>query len=129
MQLHHVSIRTADIFRAIEFYQHLGLTVETRFTTGITLACWMTGSLGRLELIQVPEPAPAPDAFGDPHFVGYYHLSLQVENLAELLAELIQVGGRVLLDPVRQEIGDQVFEVAFLADPDGVVIELLQAVM
>ena len=129
MRLHHVSIRTADIFRAIAFYQHLGFETETRFTTGMTLACWMTGSLGRLELIQIPEPQPAADAFGDPHYVGYYHLSLEVVDVAALLQTLTeQAGGTVLLDPQIQEIGDHQYRVAFLADPDGLPIELLQRV-
>jgi len=36
--MHHVSIRTANIHRAIAFYQLLGFTLEERFTTGYTLA-------------------------------------------------------------------------------------------
>ena len=129
MRLHHVSIRTADIFRAIAFYEHLGFEIETRFTTGMTLACWMTGSLGRLELIQIPEPQPAADAFGDPHYVGYYHLSLEVEDVGALLQTLTEdAGGTVLLDPQIQAIGDHQYRVAFLADADGLPIELLQRV-
>ncbi|MEL6910952.1 MAG: VOC family protein, partial [Cyanobacteria bacterium J06598_4] len=73
--MHHASIRTADIHQAIAFYEQLGFTVKERFTTGYTLACWLTGLGGRIELIQIPEPKPAPDAFSDEHYVGYYHLS------------------------------------------------------
>jgi catechol 2,3-dioxygenase-like lactoylglutathione lyase family enzyme len=64
--MHHFSIRTADIFRSMAFYERLGFKVEERFTAGITLACWMRGPWGRLELIQVPQPHPAPDPFGIP---------------------------------------------------------------
>lgn len=128
MHLHHVSIRTADIFRAMAFYEHLGFEVETRFTTGMTLACWMRGSLGRLELIQIPEPQPAPDAFGDPHYVGYYHLSLAVDHLDRILEGLIQkAGAKILLPPTTQTIGDQQYRVAFVADPDGLPIELMES--
>ena len=35
----------------------------------------MEGLNGRIELIQIPQSKPAPDAFGDEHYVGYYHLS------------------------------------------------------
>ncbi|MCY7406567.1 MAG: VOC family protein, partial [Alkalinema sp. CAN_BIN05] len=32
----------------------------------------------------------------------------------------------VLLDPQKQQIGDRCYEVAFLADPDGLAIEFLR---
>jgi catechol 2,3-dioxygenase-like lactoylglutathione lyase family enzyme len=62
--MHHASIRTANIHRAIAFYEQLGFTVSDRFTAGITLACWMEGLGGRIELIQIPEPKPAPMPLG-----------------------------------------------------------------
>jgi catechol 2,3-dioxygenase-like lactoylglutathione lyase family enzyme len=131
--MHHVSIRTADIHRAIEFYEALGFVMEERFTAGYTLACWMTGRGGRLELLQVPEPIAPPDPFGDEHYVGYYHVTFDVSaetgDLAEWLGDL---AGRldedltVLLQPVQQMIGPRVYEVAFVADRDGMPIELLR---
>ena len=133
--LHHVSIRTADIFRSIAFYEQLGFAMEEQFTTGSTLACWMVGLGGRLELLQIPEPKPAADAFGDEHYVGYYHLSFDVGTLAESLPDwMLELKTRlntiaqplvVLLAPQQQMIGDRVFEVAFVADPDGLPIEFL----
>jgi catechol 2,3-dioxygenase-like lactoylglutathione lyase family enzyme len=136
--MHHISIRTADIFRAIAFYELLGFTVETRFTTGYTLACWMTGLDGRIELIQIPEPRPAADAFGDEHYVGYYHISFDVTarlgsmDLPTWLADLstrfatANMALPVLLTPEQQMIGDRVYEVAFIADPDGLPLEFIR---
>ena len=120
--LHHVSIRTADIFKSIAFYEQLGFEVNDRFTAGSTLACWLVGLGGRLELIQIPEPKPAVDAFFDEHYVGYYHLSFDVammgvtDSLLEWLnlfqERLGAIGQRstVLLEPQEQQIGDRVFE-------------------
>ena len=134
--LHHVSIRTANIFRSIAFYEQLGFAMEEQFTTGSTLACWMVGLGGRLELLQIPEPKPAADAFSDEHYVGYYHLSFEVGTLAESLPDwmlglktkldAIDQPLVVLLTPQQQQIGDRVFEVAFVADPDGLPIEFLR---
>lgn len=124
MRQHHLSIRTADIFGSMAFYERLGFEMETRFTAGIALACWLTGPLGRLELIQIPDPHPAPDAFADPHYVGYYHLSIEVEALDQTLETL--KGAKVLLPPQIQEIGEDRYRVAFIADPDGLPIEIME---
>ncbi|MGI0491124.1 VOC family protein [Alkalinema pantanalense CENA528] len=134
--LHHASIRTADIFRAIAFYEQLGFTVCERFTAGYTLACWMEGLGGRIELMQIPQPKPAADAFGDEHYVGYYHLSFDLTELtqdlpswlAELQAKLTAIDQplTILLTPQQQMIGDRVYEVAFVADSDGLPLEFLR---
>jgi catechol 2,3-dioxygenase-like lactoylglutathione lyase family enzyme len=136
--MHHASIRTADIHRAITFYEQLGFTVNERFTTGYTLACWMEGLGGRIELIQIPEPKPAPDSFGDEHYVGYYHLSFDLTDLTpDLLTWLQELQTRfnqseqldpltVLLEPCQQMIGDRVYEVLFLADSDGLPLEFIR---
>ncbi len=141
--MHHISIRTANIHRAIAFYELLGFVVCERFTTGYTLACWMEGVLGRIELIQIPQPKPAPDAFGDEHYVGYYHISFDLTEIApdlpsyltslkERLAavtenekDLLQPL-RVLLMPTQQQIGDRIYEVAFIADADNLPLELIR---
>ncbi|MEM8672364.1 MAG: VOC family protein [Cyanobacteria bacterium P01_G01_bin.67] len=141
--MHHASIRTANIHQAIAFYEQLGFDVQERFTTGYTLACWMTGLGGRIELIQIPEPKPAPDSFHDEHYVGYYHLSFDLTDLttdltnwleqleqnittlrtheSEILPPL-----KVLLQPEQQMIGDRVYEVAFIADCDGLPLEFIR---
>jgi catechol 2,3-dioxygenase-like lactoylglutathione lyase family enzyme len=134
--LHHASIRTADIHGAIAFYELLGFTIQERFTTGYTLACWLEGLSGRIELIQIPEPKPAPDSFSDEHYTGYYHLSFDLTQLTPSLPHwLDQLKTRftkashslnILLEPHQQMIGDHVYEVAFIADTDGLPLEFIR---
>lgn len=134
--MHHASIRTADIHKAIAFYELLGFEVIERFTAGITLACWMEGLGGRVELMQVPEPKPAADAFSDEHYTGYYHLSFDLtQRVADLPIWLDQLQQdavsrdtpiTVLLEPQQQMIGSSVYEVAFIADTDGLPLEFLR---
>ncbi|MBO3457395.1 VOC family protein [Aetokthonos hydrillicola Thurmond2011] len=141
--MHHASIRTANIRRAIAFYEQLGFIVCERFTTGYTLACWMEGLGGRIELIEIPQPKPAPDAFEDEHYVGYYHLSFDLtdftsdlpswlnnlkqrfsvspQNTTEQLQPL-----KVLLEPIQQQIGSRIYEVTFIADADGLPLEFIR---
>ena len=141
--MHHASIRTANIHSAIAFYELLGFTVRERFTTGYTLACWMEGLGGRIELIQIPEPKPPPDAFGDEHYVGYYHLSFDLtavtdslphwlETLQENFTKAVEQNPeqvqplKILLPPTQQMIGDRVYEVTFIADFDGLPLEFIR---
>lgn len=140
--MHHASIRTADIHRAIAFYQQLGFQVCERFTAGITLACWMEGLGGRIELLQVPQPRPAADAFGDEHYTGYYHLSFDLTDAVDSLPQWLeglktqfhqssedcaQISPlKVLLEPMQQMIGDRVYEVTFIADADGLPLEFIR---
>jgi catechol 2,3-dioxygenase-like lactoylglutathione lyase family enzyme len=141
--MHHASIRTANIHQAIAFYEQLGFSVCERFTTGYTLACWMEGLGGRIELIQIPEPKPAPDAFADEHYVGYYHLSFDLTEITPDLSDYLQSIQerlltasasqaeqfpplKVLLEPMQQQIGDRILEVAFIADTDGLPLEFIR---
>lgn len=139
--MHHASIRTSDIFQAIAFYERLGFTVCERFTAGVTLACWMEGLGGRIELLQVPQPRPAADAFEDEHYTGYYHLSFDLTNtvddlpawleqLQQQFDQAAQEGQgqplKVLLQPTQQMIGDRVYEVTFIADADGLPLEFIR---
>lgn len=126
--MHHVSIRTGDIFRSMAFWELLDFTVETRFTTGMTLACWLSGPLGRIELIQIPEPKPAPDSWLDEHYTGYYHVSFEVPDVTATVDRLQKTGVPVLLEPRTQQIGMQTYTVAFVVDPDGLPVELLTPV-
>ncbi len=143
--MHHISIRTAEIHRAIAFYELLGFEVKERFTTGYTLACWLQGLGGRLELIQIPEPKSAPDAFFDQHYVGYYHISFDMSKYtsdlptwinqlktkfkqqAEINPDTIQPL-KILLPPEQQMIANHVYEVAFIADIDGLPLEFIRLI-
>lgn len=135
--MHHASIRTANIHQAIAFYEMLGFVVNERFTTGYTLACWLEGLGGRIELIQIPQPKPAPDAFHDEHYVGYYHLSfdltdhtpdlsLWLTTLQDQFKQAQLPPIQMLLEPEQQMIGDRVYEVAFIADTDGLPLEFIR---
>ncbi|MBD2436096.1 VOC family protein [Nostoc sp. FACHB-110] len=141
--MHHASIRTANIHRAIAFYELLGFTVCERFTTGYTLACWMEGLGGRIELIQIPQPKPAADAFNDEHYVGYYHLSFDLTEItSDLPSWLTDLKARfelaannqqeqllplkILLEPTQQQIGNSIWEVTFIADSDGLPLEFIR---
>ena len=141
--LHHASIRTAHIRRAIAFYELLGFEVKERFTTGYTLACWLEGLNSRIELIEIPQPKPVGDLFEDEHYVGYYHLSFELTNITDNLPDWLQQLQtkffsaarenpdlvnplKILLEPKQQQICDRLYEVTFIADSDGLPLEFIR---
>jgi catechol 2,3-dioxygenase-like lactoylglutathione lyase family enzyme len=72
----------------------------------------------------------SPGACGDgtpraPNQLGLSHLSLRVEALGSLLADLRRRGVRVLEETLA-ELPERGARAAFVADPDGTLIELVE---
>lgn len=83
-----------------------------------------------IELLAFDAPGHVPrEASEEPrpmNRVGLTHLSLRVADLDDAVAQVISAGGRVLDDTlVRRPASGMA--VAFVLDPDGTRIELLQA--
>ncbi|KAL3928009.1 MAG: hypothetical protein SGBAC_012838 [Bacillariaceae sp.] len=154
LSMHHTAIKTRNITLAIQFYGLLGYEVTTKFRAGPAKAAWLehtpasTGT--RLELIEVPshilnEPegqrSRAIDFMQRQDLLGMNHFALDVtgsiksqglESLAEWMKKLnkkslIEFGKnlRIALSPRQQMIGRSVYELAFLYDADGALVELL----
>jgi glyoxylase I family protein len=108
IQLHHTSIRVADVERSRKFYEELlGLSSVDRPDLGMPGRWYGIGS-GQLHLIQCDPLGMAIDPSG-PHF------AIQVDDLAAARREIAAAGLQVL-DPG----GDQLW----VLDPDGNTVEL-----
>ena len=138
-RVHHCAVRTRNIERAIKFYSLFGLEEEARFRSGSARCAWLRGLDARLELIEVPGAAdedPAPDGLAAAA-MGLNHVALDVsgvcDDLGDFLARLntdseraFQKSIALALPPFQQQIGAGVYELAFVRDADGVLIELLR---
>jgi len=154
LTFHHTAIKTRNITLAIQFYSLLGFEPSEKFRTGPAKAAWLeqrsSSGYGRLELIEVPpyllnEPegmkrqaidlAKRQDLLGQNHLALDVTKSIQNKGL-ECLSEWIDVLNqrsvetfgktlRVAVEPMQQMIGSGVYELAFLYDADGALIELL----
>ncbi|MGL5508980.1 MAG: VOC family protein, partial [Microcoleaceae cyanobacterium] len=79
----------------------------------------------------------------DEHYVGYYHISFDLTNITnDLTAWLADLQTKwqgimetnpqynqpcqILLAPTQQMIGNQVYEVAFIADMDNLPLEFIR---
>jgi catechol 2,3-dioxygenase-like lactoylglutathione lyase family enzyme len=151
--IHHTALKTRNITTAIQFYSLFGYQLEGKFLAGPARAAWLElpGSQHRLELIEVPsyilnellgQKRRAMDLMEREDLLGYNHLALDVTNqiensphktlsqwighVNEMSMELFGKNLRVALEPKQQTIGGAVFELAFLYDADGCLVELLR---
>jgi catechol 2,3-dioxygenase-like lactoylglutathione lyase family enzyme len=80
----------------------------------------------RIELLHYEQPGvvagPVPRPLNQ---LGFTHLSLRVDDLDAMLLELREAGVEIL-DATRIEIPAAHVKAAFICDPDGALIELVQ---
>ncbi|ACO45642.1 VOC family protein [Deinococcus deserti] len=117
--LKHVSFLTRNLEDTLAFYEQLGAVTEKRLVTpeGYGRAVVRLGE-GRLQLFEVSGQLPHPHA----HWAE--HIALYVGGLRELLPILrasgVQVSRDLQLSPGGRDM-------AFVLDPDGRQVELLEA--
>lgn len=137
----HVGICVADVDRSIRFYRDvLGFRVRSELRIGgeptsILLrlkevdlqAVYLERDGVRIELLYYHSPKATgsgkPRSLGER---GLTHLSLRVDNLAELLQEMRAAGVEVL-DDTRLDFPEVQSGAVFICDPDGTLIELVES--
>lgn len=136
----HIGICVTDLERSLRFYcDGLGFRADERFeldsdqVPGLDLALEIgertvvTSQFIRaeglaIELLAYRTPAPEGSPSTSRRLLGLTHLSLYVDDLEGAIAHLVECGGTVL-EGTRQSPG---IDLVFLADPDGVRVELMQ---
>jgi catechol 2,3-dioxygenase-like lactoylglutathione lyase family enzyme len=139
-RLTHVGICVSDLERSLRFYRDLlGFRFEHELEVegepsdtllrlrGVKLhAVYLQRDGVRIELLRFASPPAPPPRTRAMHEHGLTHLSFRVADLDATLAALRAAGEHVLDDSV---IRIPAFEAAacFVSDPDGQLIELVQA--
>ncbi|EJL52645.1 lactoylglutathione lyase-like lyase [Rhizobium sp. CF122] len=123
----HVGMVTADMDRSLAFYRDLlGLRLHLRKTmaNGTEVAFLDSGG-GMLEIFAPPGGAtPALDL--PPATSGVLHITFLVESVDESFAKLEAEGVEIKERP-RPAVNSEVLDrVAFLRDPDGIIVELAE---
>jgi catechol 2,3-dioxygenase-like lactoylglutathione lyase family enzyme len=126
----HVGISVADLEAATRWYCHaFGLSVEREFSipgTDLSGVMLLHASGYRIELLHRPSAVPGlqPDsALTAAGTRGYGHFCLCVDDVDAEFAQVIAAGGTVRMAPAAAPRPGARF--AFLADPEGNLIELL----
>jgi lactoylglutathione lyase len=123
MKFVHVATRTSDLDRALVFYEVLGLKLrdKTELQRGRATLAFIESSEANfaLELIYnwgKDDPYNGGERFG--------HFAFEVEGIDGLLQRLVAGGGAVQREPYLLEGTGP--KLAFVSDPDGNPIELIE---
>jgi catechol 2,3-dioxygenase-like lactoylglutathione lyase family enzyme len=121
MRAHHIAIYTRDLARLEAFYtQVLGFPVVRRWDAVGIVFVEAGGLWIELTRQDAPDDGTQPRALDQG--VGINHLALQVAHVDQAFQQLAGMGVRVLAAPADY----QNVRAAFLADPDGNVLELIE---
>jgi lactoylglutathione lyase len=118
----HTCLRVRDPEASIAFYGALGFEQRGRlnFETAYNVYLGLPGDGDRLELT-VNVGREEPYDLGD----GYNHIAVAVEDLDASLAALAEIGVQPEKPPYRPGDRDDLPRIAFVADPDGYRVELM----
>jgi lactoylglutathione lyase len=118
----HTAYRVSDLGTSLGFYTRLGYhevgRVDIGGGTSLTMLKFPGDDVVTLELVH--RPADGPVEIG----TGFSHLVVQVDDLAATIEALSQAGLRP--GPVERPGGPDGPQTAWLTDPDGYRIELVQ---
>ena len=140
LRLTHIGLCVANMERALGFYRDvLGFRFEHELRVegepsdtllrlrGVKLHAASLARDGvRIELLCYASPPAPPARPRTMNEYGLTHLSLRVTDLDHTLTELRAAGGRVLEETVIR-IPEFQSAAAFIVDPDGQLIELVQS--
>jgi catechol 2,3-dioxygenase-like lactoylglutathione lyase family enzyme len=117
----HIHLRSPDAEAAAGFYEeHFGATIRDRIRNGDALR--VVVDLGGVALF-IEQVAPGTPAAPVPPHQGIEHIGLQVSDMEEAVTALKARGVRFTAEPTSPRPG---LHIAFLAAPDGVIVEILQ---
>ena len=136
---HHAAIVVPDLEKAIRFYSALAGYEKIResrwdsdsafnriigMTGSSARFCMLEGPCGFLELFEYEQPQSTADpASLNANDHGIRHLCFQVEDVAQALARVIELGGGKMNEPVTNELG---ITCVYCRDPFGNLLELIK---
>jgi catechol 2,3-dioxygenase-like lactoylglutathione lyase family enzyme len=130
VDVHHVGLSVADLEAQVDFYRSaLGFEEEVAFDLpyeGIRAVMLVHPSGFRLELFHHPSSASGLQASSpiEAHRTrGFGHFAMAVGDIDEAYRQAVEAGARPVKEPAFSPVLGTSF--AFLADPEGHLVELI----
>jgi len=136
VQMHHTGFTVSDVERSVDFYKLFGLEEVTRFVLegdefeaavgvpgAVAQFVMLRGKNSVVELIQYTQGAGRLYE-GNNNDVGAAHVCFTVADMEETRRRLEAAGVPLVAAPTTPADGTSF---AFLRDPDGISVEILQA--
>ena len=122
----HVGMTCIDMDRTIEFYcDQLGLTLALRRKNERGEMAFLDTGAGMLE-VACPIAPISRSRDVPPHEAGMRHLTFAVSSVDAMFERLEQAGAEILERPRPAFFTEMIQRVAFVRDPDGIIIELVE---
>lgn len=122
----HVGTTSANLDRTIDFYCGLlGLTLAVRRKNERGEMAFLDTGNGMLEVAcPIADISRSRDV--PPHEAGLRHLTFAVESVDALFETLEAAGVDILERPRPAFFTEMIKRVAFVRDPDGIIVELVE---
>ncbi len=127
MKYFHTAIAVSDLEKSQKFYESV-LNLKFRSKTErkelkSKIIYLEDENHNAIELFQHDNPLPLADNLMDFQKVGIKHVAFTVDNLEEAVNKAVSLGAKIIW-PIQA--GKMVKRLAFISDPDGIPIELVE---
>jgi len=139
-RMDHVGVTVQDLDNALAFFQALGFEVESRTEVGGPWADRVNGLDGtlvdmamvsppgggtKLELTRFISPDPVGETDKPVNSFGFSHVCYQVDDVDAVIARARDAGYELVRELVNYE---DVYRLAYIRGPEGLLVEVAQAV-
>lgn len=127
--IHHIAVAVRDLDEALAFYRDaLGLEVTSRREVpkeGVEIAFLASGE-AQIELVQPLDDEGGVARFLEKHGEGLHHLCLRVDDIAQAVARLREMGARLLSKEPQAGPGGKRYVFIHPRSAHGVLLELYE---
>jgi len=128
-RIDHLGIAVRDLDKARMFYELLGMQVgpsETVPHEQVRVAMIQAGE-SRIELLEPTDEDSVVGRFLDRRGEGLHHVALQVDDIADVFAEMKAAGMRLVSDELNIGAGGQLYFFVHPSSTGGVLMEICQS--